>query len=254
MPKRYFIEIAYNGTNYCGWQVQPNQITVQSVLTDALKTIFNQPIRTIGCGRTDSSVHARQFFVHFDAEGAVPENFLYRINKILPKDISVYRLIDHVPEDANTRFDATYRAYTYYIHFEKNPFLFKQSFFYPWRPLDVNAMQQAIDMIPKYNDFRMFCKSGGSQKHYLCNIFNVEMIIDEHKMEFHIAANRFLRGMVRRVVGAILMVGKGKISLEEFKYTLETKRRRFATINKAAPPQGLYLTEVRYDYLEDIKR
>ena len=159
-----------------------------------------------------------------------------------------------MPADASTRFDATYRAYTYHIHFEKSPFLFEQSLFYPWQQLHINAMQEAVNLLPQYKDFRMFCKSGGSQKHYLCNIFSVEMLINEQKMEFHIAANRFLRGMIRRVVGAILMVGKGKLSLEEFKETLENKNARFPTINKAVAPQGLFLTEVRYDYLEDMKR
>ncbi len=253
MSKRYFIEIAYQGQNYCGWQVQPNGVTVQSTLTDALSTITQQPIHTIGCGRTDSGVHASQFFVHFDLEGEVPENFLYRINKFLPKDISVFRLIPNVPPDANTRFDATYRAYDYYVHFNKSPFLHQQSFFYPWTPLNLNEMNKAAALLLNYKDFRMFCKSGHSSKTTLCNLYKSEFIYDEAagKLRFHIAANRFLRGMVRRVMGALLMVGKGKISLAEFKDAMDNKKEQFDSMNVSMPPQGLYLSEVRYPYLDD---
>ncbi len=241
---RYFVEIAYKGTQYCGWQFQPDKVSVQSTIDEALSTIFNEKIACMGCGRTDSGVHASQFFLHFEAGNPIPENFLNRINKFLPKDIVVYKIFEC---DKHARYDATYRAYDYFVHFEKNPFLEGQSFFFPYLPLDFDKMQTAFEMLNHYTDFSPFEKSKSSSRTSLCRIYKTEMKFNEteQKMYLHIAANRFLRGMVRRVVGALIMVGKEKISLQEFKEVMDTQGK--FNINISAPAQGLFLSEVRYE-------
>ncbi len=241
---RYFLEIAYLGTNYCGWQVQPNKVSVQSTIDDAISTIFNVKLHCSGCGRTDSGVHASQFFLHFDCEKAIPKNFDYRINKILPKDIVVERIFEC---GLHARYDATYRAYDYFIHFRKNPFLKDQSYFFPFLPLDYEAMKTAFDSLQNYRDFKPFEKANNDSKTSLCRIYKTDMDIDLEagKIRIHIAANRFLRGMIRRVVGTLLVVGQHKISLEEFKQVMDNTGQ--FSLNIAAPAEGLFLSEVRYE-------
>lgn len=253
MNKRYFLEIAYNGENYYGWQMQPNAVSVQSTIDNALSVICNQQIRSLGCGRTDSGVHASQFFLHFDGPEGLPENFLYRINKFLPKDIAIVRLIDDVPADAHARYHATYRAYTYHIHFNKDPYLFQSSFFYPWEGLDITLMRKAADLLLNYSEFPMFCKTKGNNKTFTCLLYKTEIVVDKKlgRLKFHIAANRFLRGMVRRIVGCLLMIGQKKISIEEFVQVMESQGANFPSANMSAPPQGLYLVEVRYPYIDN---
>ncbi|MCB0515437.1 MAG: tRNA pseudouridine(38-40) synthase TruA [Chitinophagales bacterium] len=244
---RYFLEIAYEGANYSGWQIQPNAQTVQNTLDTALSALLSESIRSVGCGRTDSGVHASQFFLHFDTLSAPPSELVYRLNKMLPNDISVFRLIP-VADNAHARYDATYRAYNYFIHFDKNPFLRYHSFFFPWTPLDMQSMQTALEMLAHFNDFKAFEKKNDA-KTSLCNIFKTALIYDEiqGRMQIHIAANRFLRGMVRRIVGTLLWVGKGKISLLEFENALAKGKSFKITIT--APPQALSLCEVRYSYI-----
>lgn len=243
MP-RYFLEIAYNGTHYHGWQMQPDKKTVQSSIDKAISTIFNEPLHCTGCGRTDSGVHASQFFLHFEATKDIPDKFLFRLNKFLSSDIVVYRIFE---SDLHARYDATYRAYDYFLHFEKNPFTKEHSFFYHFLPLDVEKMKTAFASLHNYTDFKSFEKSKGSSKTSLCRIYKTNLQYDEEAqtMQIHIAANRFLRGMVRRVVGALLMVGKGKISLEEFKYSMDTQT--LFKLNVSVPARGLFLSEVRYE-------
>jgi len=245
ITQRYFLELAYDGTKYCGWQMQPRKVTVQSTIDDALSTIWNEPIQSMGCGRTDSGVHASQFFVHFDVEQAnIPENFLHRINKFLPKDIAIRDIYEC---DLHARYDATYRAYDYFIHFEKNPFLNPHSFFFPWLPLDFEKMRKAAALLKTYREFAPFEKSNSASKTSLCQLYESRLVIDElgGRMHYHVAANRFLRGMVRRIVGALMAVGKDKLSLEEFQKVLQSQGT--FSINKSAPAQGLYLCEVRYE-------
>ncbi|MCL4140950.1 UNVERIFIED_CONTAM: hypothetical protein GTU68_067117 [Idotea baltica] len=245
---RYFVELSYWGTHYAGWQVQPNAVTVQSTIEEAISTILNVPTSTMGCGRTDSGVHASQFFLHFEAQD-IPENLIYRLNKFLPKDIAIKRIFP-VREKAHTRHDAKYRAYEYRIHFDKNPFLFGHSYFYPWLPLDRAAMETAVKMLAKYKNFKSFEKTNSDARTSLCDIYRSELAWDDqaNRLTFHIAANRFLRGMVRLIVGSILMVGKGKINLAEFQKGIE-EQSRFG-INISAPAQGLFLNEVRYNWEE----
>lgn len=246
---RYFIEIAYKGTDYSGWQIQPNGITVQETINQALSTILNEPISCMGCGRTDAGVHASQFFLHFDAKNALPKLFHSRLNKFLPKNIAVKRIHENIPQEAHTRFDATYRAYDYHVHFHKNPFKNELSWYYNWLPLNIEAMKEAADLLLQYEDFEMFCKTGGNNKTTLCTIFKTELLVDMEAgtLQFHIAANRFLRGMVRRIMGMLMAVGKEKVSIEVFKAVMD-KKAKFP-LNPSAPPQGLYLCEVRYDYV-----
>lgn len=247
---RYFLEIAYRGTNYHGWQIQPNARSVQETINTALSTIINQPIYCVGCGRTDTGVHASQFFLHFDAPEILPLHFVARLNKFLPKDIAIKRLIDQLPEQAHTRFDATYRAYDYYMHFQKNPFLQEHSLYYPYAKLDHVVMQEVARLLLNYEDFVMFCKTGSDTKTTLCQLFKTELVYNktDRKLRFHIAANRFLRGMVRRIMGLLLSVGRGKIGFEEVKTVMDTKGK--FSINLSVEPQGLFLSEVRYPYLK----
>ena len=242
--KRYFLELAYLGTNFSGWQMQPNKITVQSTIAKTLSTIYNEPITCLGCGRTDSGVHASQFFLHFETTKDVPVNFLYRMNKMLSRDIVIHRIFEC---DKHARFDATYRAYEYFVHFKKSPFLEPHSFFFPYSPLDFEKMYKAFNMLNNYIEFKPFEKSKSDSKTSICRIYKTQISINEatHQMKIHIAANRFLRGMVRRIVGALIMVGKDKITLEEFKTVMD--HQGTFSINISAPAQGLFLSEVRYE-------
>ena len=251
--KRYFIELQYNGRHYHGWQIQPNALSVQEVLTKNISKLLGNETVLIGCGRTDTGVHASQFYVHFDADPSrLQDNFIFRLNRMLPHDIAVLRLIDNVPEKAHSRFDAVYRAYDYHIHFNKNPFLYKQSLYYTYGiQLNREAMEQAVALLPQYKDFVMFCKTGGNQKTTLCELYKTELDWQDQtqQLRFHIAANRFLRGMVRRIVGCLLMIGKEKMSLEHFKEVMDNAHPQFEHLNLSVPSQGLFLTEVRYPYI-----
>lgn len=246
---RYFAELAYNGKPYHGWQSQPKQISVQSTVEDALSTILNQPIEVVGCGRTDAGVHALQYFLHFDYAKELPSSFLARINKYLPKDIAIYRFIP-VAEDAHARFDASHRAYEYHIDFRKNPFGIGTRYYYPYPSLpDIDRMQAAARLLLQYNEFFPFCKSNTDVKTMRCDLRRAEWEgSPEHgKMCFHIASDRFLRGMVRLIVGACLNTGMGKLDLDTLKKTMDTQKR--LDRSWSVPPDGLYLTDIRYPYI-----
>ncbi len=247
--RRYFLELAYNGGAYCGWQVQLEKPTVQLVIMRAISQLLNRQTKVQGCGRTDAGVHASQFFLHFDGPLQLPDEFAYRLNKMMPKDINIIRLLEDIPHDAHARFDATKRAYDYFIHFNKDPFHYPLSCFFPWLPLDFERMHEAASLLLEYNDFPMFCKTGGANKTTLCDMFESQIFLDEKNgtMRYRVAANRFLRGMVRRIVGSLINVGKYKISVEEYKEVLETKGS--FKYNLSAPPEGLFLSEVHYPYI-----
>lgn len=247
---RFFIELSYHGARYGGWQVQPNAVSVQGVLAANLSQLLNVPIEVVGCGRTDAGVHARQYYAHFDSPTQLPPQMVYRLNKMLPPDIALRRCIA-VSDDAHARYDATYRAYEYQLHFTKNVFATDRSYYYHQQPLDVEQMQAAAQLLLQYNDFRAFCKTDSDAKHYLCTLYESQLTTDpqQHSMCYRIAANRFLRGMVRLVVGSLLAVGKHQISLSDYARTLEQQLPRFAGVNYSAPPQGLALVEVRYPFV-----
>lgn len=247
---RYFAELAYNGTNYVGWQSQPGQVSVQGTIEAALSTILNTPIEVVGCGRTDAGVHAKQYFLHFDFNGAFPRGFDRRINKFLPPDIAIYRFIEVAPE-AHARFDAAHRAYEYHIDFRKNPFGKDTRYFFPFASqLDRALLQEAAQLLLEFKEFYPFCKSNTDVKTMRCDLRRAEWIIDREaqNMVFHIAADRFLRGMVRLIVGMCLNVALGKLDLPDVRTALEEQVRLPKSLS--APPDGLYLTDIRYPFID----
>ncbi|GAB3651819.1 tRNA pseudouridine(38-40) synthase TruA [Echinicola sediminis] len=241
--RRYFLELAYKGTHYHGWQLQPNARTVQEEINKALATILREKVETMGSGRTDTGVHGKQQFLHFDVEGALErKNFLKKVNAVLPKDISIYDLKEVNPE-AHARFDAVWRSYEYYISLRKNPFEEELSWHCFYR-LDVERMNEAAALLLRHRDFECFSKVKTEVNHFECEIKTAFWEQKEHHLIFHITANRFLRGMVRAIVGTLVEVGTGKLGVEEFQSILESKNRGNA--GAAAPPRGLYLSEVSY--------
>lgn len=250
---RYFVELSYKGTPFHGWQVQPKKMSVQQVLQDAFSTILRSQILITGCGRTDTGVHASQYFFHFDFEGDLPKSFTNRLNKFLPPDISIFRIF--AAPSFHARFDASYRAYTYRMIFQKNPFLQDLAFRYPYpnRP-DYDKMQAAAKLLLNYSAFFPFCKTNSDAKTMICEIFECKWVKTNTEIEewqFHIAANRFLRGMVRLIVGMCINVGTGKLSINEVKNALDQQTR--LPLDWSVPAEGLYLSEVRYDFLTDKK-
>lgn len=249
--RRYFIELAYNGTRYFGWQRQPRHVSVQSTIEDAFRIILGQPIEITGCGRTDTGVHARQYFAHFNFNGNFPPNFERRLNKYLAKDIVIYRIFP-VDWDAHARFDAYHRSYEYHIDLQKNPFTIETSYqyTYPVWP-DFEKLQQAARLLLHYEEFFPFCKTNHNAKTLICDLKRSEWIFreEEQKLVYHISANRFLRGMVRLIVGMCLNVGLDKLSIEEVKKALDQQTR--LRKSSSAPPQGLYLTDIRYPFIQE---
>ena len=240
---RYFIEIAYNGKNYFGWQRQPQQISVQQVLEETLSTLLRGEIKITGAGRTDTGVHAKQLFAHFDFEAIEDrDEFLFRINSFLPKDISIKNIFE-VKVDAHARFDAVEREYKYIISLDKDPFTEDFAYQIYNRP-NVDLMNQAAEMLLDHKDFQCFSRSKTDVKTYNCTIVKANWEAKNNKLIFTIAADRFLRNMVRAIVGTLLEVGFGKTSLEEFQKILDSKSREEA--GASAPAHGLYLTKVVY--------
>jgi tRNA pseudouridine38-40 synthase len=239
---RYFLEISYKGTRYHGWQIQPNAITVQEVLNKALSTLLGEPVDTLGSGRTDTGVHAYVQVVHLDTEKEIKDSFLVSINAILPKDIAVH-WIRAVHKDAHARFDALQRSYVYKIALQKNPFDQELVWFYRGQP-NVYLMNQAAALLLRHTDFECFSKVHTEVNNFNCTITRAYWEQNGTRLHFHITANRFLRGMVRAIVGTLLEVGKGKCSIEDFEKILLSKDRNKAGM--AAPPEGLYLCEVSY--------
>ena len=247
---RYFSELAYNGTNYCGWQIQPNGVTVQEKVAAAFSTILRTPIAVHGCGRTDTGVHASQFFIHFDYDGEFPRGFINRLNKFLPKDI-VIKSIFEVTADASTRFDAYHRSYEYHISLHKDPFHQETVYYYPFsKQLDLEKMQAAAALLLAYDAFFPFCKTKSDAKTMLCDMKRAEWVLDEKadRLIFHISANRFLRGMVRLIVGMCLNVGLGRLTIADVKEAMDTQTRLKKDLSVEA--KGLFLTEVKYPFLE----
>lgn len=246
---RYFSKLRYKGTNYNGWQRQPNSPTVQQTIEEALATILRKEIGIMGCGRTDTGVHAKEYFIHFDFEEDFPAHFVDRLNKVLPKDIAIENIFE-VASEAHTRFDANSRSYEYHIVFHKNPFFLDTTYYFPfYDQLDFNLLQAAAKLLMEYEAFYPFCKSNTDVKTMRCDITHAEWKLDkdEKGMVFYISANRFLRGMVRLIVGMCLNVALGKISLEEVEDALKKQERLRKSYS--VPPQGLFLTDIRYPFL-----
>lgn len=250
---RYFAELAYNGSHYVGWQNQPNGTSVQATIEQAFSTILNTEIEVVGCGRTDAGVHASQYFLHFDFTGDFPKAFINRINKFLPKDIAIFRIFA-VEANAHARFDAHQRSYVYQVTFEKDPFAVETAYFFPYpdRP-DFDKMQAAAKLLLAYREFYPFCKADHDAKTLICELSRSEWTkIDDQRLAFHITSNRFLRGMVRLIVGMCLNVGTGKVSLEEVKIALD--QQTLLQKSTSAPPEGLFLNEVTYPFMESASK
>lgn len=249
---RYFMSLAYRGTRYSGWQIQPNAVSVQATLETALGIILRQPTGVTGCGRTDAGVHARFYVAHFDAEADLPPGFLRGLNSLLPYDIAVYEVWQVHPE-AHARFDAHERSYEYHIALRKDPFATETAWFFPQNDkLDVGKMQQVADLLPGYRSFYPFCKSDSGLDSFDCELKSAvwECRPDAFRLIFYITANRFLRGMVRLIVGACLNAGLGKVDTEEVKLALDQQIHLKKSLS--VPPQGLFLTGVRYPELTKL--
>lgn len=240
---RYFIEIAYNGKNYFGWQRQPKQMSVQQVIEESLSTLLREDIKITGAGRTDAGVHAKQLFAHFDFEAINDTKALvFRINSFLPKDISVVNIFQ-VKDNAHARFDAVAREYEYVISLRKDPF--SQDFAYQLNKIpDVDLMNKTSELLFNHIDFQCFSRSKTDVKTYNCVISKARWELIDNKLTFTISADRFLRNMVRAIVGTLLDVGFGKTSVEDFQAILNSKNRSKA--GASAPAHGLYLTKVKY--------
>jgi tRNA pseudouridine38-40 synthase len=246
MP-RYFIELAYNGTRLSGWQRQDNAPSVQATIEDALRLILRQPtLEILGCGRTDTGVHAAEYFAHFDFEGEFPASFLERANKLVGRDI-VLKHIHAVEPDAHARFDAIRRSYNYYLSFQKNPFTTETEWhFQQSKRLDVEKMQKTADLLRGYKEFAPFCKTNSDAQTMLCDISEAAWIFTNNGAIFTISSNRFLRGMVRLVVGACINVGLGQLDLDDVKEALDTQKPLIKSYS--VPPMGLFLSRVIYPF------
>lgn len=246
MP-RYFINLAYNGTNYHGWQYQPDtKFTVQQALQDNLSMVLRAPVKITGAGRTDAGVHAVQQFAHFDSDKEIDrERLAYNLNACLPKDIAVKNIIP-VHDDAHARFDARKRTYEYHIHQYKNPFLENLSFQYLHR-LDIEKMNIAAQILFDHSDFECFSKVKTDVNTFICRIFESRWTEADGKLTFTISADRFLRNMVRAIVGTLIDVGLQRVSIEQFNDIIKSKNRCKAGFS--VPAHGLYLTKIEYDYI-----
>lgn len=245
---RFFIQLSYNGTNYHGWQIQPNATSVQETLTKALSVVLNKKdIEIMGAGRTDSGVHASQMFAHFDYENEIDsQTIVHKLNSFLPKDIAVSNII-LVDENAHARFDATQRTYEYKINSSKNVFLDKLSWYYN-KELNVNAMNESAELLLKFIDFQCFSKVHTDVNTFNCSITEAFWKTENDQLIFTISADRFLRNMVRSIVGTLVYVGLGKISKADFQTIIESKDRKKAGFS--VPAHGLYLTKIKYDYIK----
>ncbi|RLD87678.1 MAG: tRNA pseudouridine(38-40) synthase TruA [Bacteroidetes bacterium] len=245
--KRYFLKLAYNGTRYHGWQVQENAHTVQAELEQKLSLMLNQSVTIIGCGRTDTGVHAREYYAHFEVE-TFPFNekdFVFKINRFLSKDIAIYGIVE-VDETMHARFSAVLRTYKYYISRKKNPFEQEVSYFYNGF-LDIAKMNRAATMLLSFNDFTSFSKLHTQTATNFCNVSKAEWeCVGEEKLIFTISADRFLRNMVRAIVGTLLEVGKGKMTPERMVEIIEAKNRSEAGFS--VPAKGLFLEKIAYSF------
>jgi len=248
---RYFIELAYNGTRFCGYQKQPQDhvSTIQETIEKGLTTMLREPINIVGCGRTDTGVHAAQYFIHFDTQHEFSTYRLRGLNRLIGNDIVCYNVIPVVPT-AHARFDATSRSYRYVVNTVKSPFDQETAHYLQnAQRLDAKKMQAAAQLLLQYKDFSTFCKTNTDTKTKLCDLRKAEWEWMEERQQwvFHITADRFLRGMVRLIVGMCLNVGLGKYDISVVKQAMDTQ----TPLKKAysAPAKGLFLTDIRYDYI-----
>lgn len=240
---RYVLDISYKGTHYAGWQIQENAFTVQEELQNALSTMLAKPVSVMGAGRTDAGVHARQLIVHLDLEHPPSRQFLHSLNGILSKDISANAIYQTQAPDFHARFDATGRSYIYQCTRNKSPF-HREFALWLRHPLDMDAVNQATEVLLTQEDFASFCKARSDNKTNICQIHHAFWQESGELLCFHIGADRFLRGMVRSIVGTLLEIGRGKRSVADFSRIIEAKDRRQA--GPSADACGLFLDKVSY--------
>lgn len=241
---RYFVTLSYDGTRFHGWQIQPNGISVQGELEHGLSLLLRTTVQVTGAGRTDAGVHARMMVAHFDYDGDVDcQQLAYKLNKLLPQDIAVQK-IEPVAADLHARFSAISRTYYYYLHTTKDPFQRHYSCELHY-PLDFELMNRAAAMLLDYEDFGAFCKSHADVKTTLCHVTEARWVqLSDYEWRFEITANRFLRNMVRAVVGTLIEVGRGRLSLDDFCRVVEGKRRSDA--GESMPGNALFLVDIKY--------
>lgn len=250
---RYLIQLAYNGRNYHGWQKQHNAHTVQDELDLKLSLLLGENIETLGCGRTDTGVHAKTFYAHFDSTKTIenPSRLVYKLNQVLPDDIAVYEVFP-VPENFNARFDAAWREYEYHIVQKPDPFL-KEFAWYQYGELDITAMNKAAAMLLTHQNFECFSKVQTEVKHFNCDVMFALWTNENDRLIFTIRANRFLRNMVRAIVGTLTDIGRGKTSIPSFEAILNSSNRSEA--GQSVPARGLFLTNIYYPELAlDLKK
>jgi len=242
--KRYFFKISYNGTSFFGWQKQKSERSIQQTIEQNISKIqSNKEVTIVGCGRTDTGVHAKEYFFHWDnANGIQIEQLQYKLNKMLPDTISIHDIFI-VESDLHARFSAYQRTYRYNIHQEKDPFLIDRSW-YIAQKLDLKKMNDAAQLLIGEKDFSSFAKTKTDVKHHICKLYDAQWSQQENSLVFEIRANRFLRNMVRAIVGTCIDVGLNKLSLKEFEKIISDKNRQEAS--SSAPPQGLFLWKVDY--------
>jgi tRNA pseudouridine38-40 synthase len=241
MP-RYFLEVAYKGNHYSGFQIQENANSIQQEVEKALGVFFRQRFMLTGSSRTDGGVHALQNYFHFDYEGVIEKRVIYNINAILPPDICIKGAYP-VSSDAHCRFDALSREYRYYVYRKKNPFLTDRAYFFPYT-LDREKLSAAAALVPQFREFASFAKRNSQAKTYDCTILHSSWQEENDCLVYQVIANRFLRGMVRGLVGTMLQVGRGKISLDEFGDILRNKDNQQADFS--VPGYGLFLIRVTF--------
>lgn len=243
---RYFIEVAYKGSRYSGFQIQQNANSIQAEIEKAFKIFFREDIVLTSSSRTDAGVHALSNYFHFDAISLPPreilDNITYNLNSILPDDI-VVKCIYEVPPNAHSRFNALSRSYKYVVYQSKDPFVADRAYYYPYK-FDLNNLQLAASVLMEYKDFTSFSKKNTQVKTFNCTILKSEWFLQDNLTVYSVEANRFLRGMVRGLVGTMLKVGTGKISIGEFRGIIESKDCTKADFS--VPPHGLFLLKVRY--------
>ncbi len=245
------VDLSYQGTHYCGWQKQPGERTVQQTIEEAFSLILREPVEITGCGRTDAGVHARNYTAHMDVmEMHDLSKIRYQVNAVLPYDIAI-QSIRYVDSNFHARYEAIERHYRYYVHFYKNPFLNNQSFYFNVHDeLNIIDMEAAAHSLLHYDEFLPFCKTGSDVKHFKSVVSASNWTIGKENAIYSIKANRFLRGMVRLIVGACLNVALGKLTLEEMENSL--KNQTPLPLQWSVPPEGLYLEGVRYNNIETI--
>jgi tRNA pseudouridine38-40 synthase len=244
VPQRYFIQLRYKGTNFNGWQKQKNAKSIQETIENALSILLRASIELTGAGRTDTGVHAQNYFAHFDSPISINEKdkFIYQVNQIVNDDICITRIINVIPK-AHARFDAISRTYEYRIILDKDPFE-REFCTCVHHNLDLLLMNECCTILLENKDFTSFCKLHSNNKTNVCNLIEAKWFVEGKKMIFKIKSDRFLRNMVRAIVGTMIKVGEGKLSIEEFKIIVASRNRQSA--GNSAPPQGLHLIDIEY--------